>query len=248
MKVQFTKTIKSGNILEIYQYERAPHVSAAGRRPRVEKNADDKRHSAPQSRRIDNVMRAKRRFIRLVRANTAGDSKPAFLTLTMYSVTSLETASRIFGRFTERLKTANENPLRYFGVPEFQKRGAVHFHCLVWGLRDGLVENERDTRYLQNIWGYGYVDIIATDGSDKLAGYLAKYMSKGLLDVRLAGKRGYYCSSSVLRPLHFKTTQIANHTDLIWGVDKTLVHESRFMTEWLGEGRYYRYNLTPSVT
>jgi len=243
MKVGYTKVIKSGNLLEIYQYEKAPTLTYAHRRKRTPADAGDKRYSSPKPRRIDNVLRAKRKFIRLVRANCDGTSKPALLTLTMYAITPLSTASALYTTYARLLKKTFGSTLRYIGVPEFQRRGAVHFHVLVWGIPDQVVLNERDTRYLQNLWGYGYVDCVPTDGSSKLAGYLAKYMSKSLLDERIIGKRGYYANASVLRPLFFKTAVIADHTQVMWGVDKSLVHESVFMTEWLGSGRYYRYNL-----
>jgi len=244
MKVGYTKVIKSGNLLEIYQYEQAPAYSAAQRRRRKPKEESDKRYSDPKPRRIDNLIRSKRRFIRLVRANCGGDSKPALVTLTMLAIVSIELASPLFTSYAQLLKRTFGSSIRYIAVPEFQKRGAVHFHVLIWGLPDQVVYEERDSRYLQNLWGYGYVDCVPTDGSDKLAGYLGKYMSKSLLDERIAGKRGYYVSSQILRPLLFKTAIITDHTKLIWGVDKHLCHESAFMTDWLGAGRYYRYNLT----
>jgi len=247
MQVGYTKVIKSGNLLEIYQYEKAPISTYTHRRKRTQQTPDSGGHSAPKPRRLDNVLRSKRRFIRLVRANCGGADKPSLITLTMRSIVSLETANPLFTGWVRLLKSTFGDGIRYIGVPEFQKRGAVHFHVLVWGIPSEITVNERDSRYLQNLWGYGYVDCIATDGSDKLAGYLGKYMSKSLLDERISGKRGYYCSSNVLRPLHFKTTQVADHTALIWGVDKVLVHEAVFMTDWLGEGRYYRYNLIESV-
>jgi len=243
MKVGYTKLIKSGNLLEIYQYEQAPKVSSAPRRKRTPEAADSGGRSRSAQWRIGNAVRAKRRFVRLVRANINGSSKPAFITLTMHAITTLPEASICFTSFARLLSKTYGSSLRYIAVPEFQKRGAVHFHCLIWGIPESVIHEERDKRYIQNLWGYGYVDGILTDGSDKLAGYLAKYMQKSMSDERIGGKRGYYANSAVLRPVSFKTAIIADHTKLVWGVDKVLVHESSFMTDWLGAGRYYRYNL-----
>lgn len=243
--VEYTKVIHSGNTLEIYQYEKAPKVSANRTRKRIPKTPDSGGFEPPDSKRWDNIRRARKGFIRLVQANCAGDLKPALVTLTMRSVVEIPEASKCYTRFAQRLKKNHGPSIRYIGVPEFQKRGAVHYHILIWGLPDNVIQNERHTRYLQNCWGYGYVDCKATDGSPKLAGYLAKYMSKSMSDVRLLGKRAYNASANVLRPVLFKTAVVADYTKMIWGVDKEVLTDKEFGTEWLGRCRYRLIRLTP---
>jgi len=244
LNVGYTKVIKSGNIIEVYQYEKAPALRSYTRRRRhVQEKAADRGPVRPHKRRGDNLLRLRRGFIRLVRTNLVGDSNPAFLTLTMRSIVSLEAAAARYTRFAVRLKKAFGSDIRYIGVPEFQKRGAVHYHVLVWGIPPDVIVSERQERMIAALWGEGFVDCVLTDGSLKLAGYLGKYMTKSLLDERLGGKRAYYASRNILRPDRFKSAIILDHSQALWGVDNTLLHTAIFPTQWLGQGRYYRYQL-----
>jgi hypothetical protein len=74
-------------------------------------------------------------------------------------------------------------------VSEFQKRGAIHFHALVWGIPPSVVKAERHTRLVASIWGQGFTDMIETDGNSRLASYFAKYMKKAYLDPRMLKKK-----------------------------------------------------------
>jgi hypothetical protein len=276
----YFKGIKSGNIIETYKYEKTPQV--AKRRHRVPKTADNKRDCDSSKRREDNLRRLRKGFIRLVRSNCVGNINPTLLTLTMRECVSVSVANKCYAKWAWRLRNSLETKeaqaaFRYIGVPEFQKRGAVHYHVLVWGLPDEWVFNEtpyaawckkvfkqpklvrryvdwcferyldprtsRGSRYLQRLWGYGFVDCVPTDGSAALAGYLAKYMSKTMQDSRLNGKRAYNASRNVLRPVSFESPLFLENADVIWGVDSELVNEREFSTMWLGRCIYKRFNL-----
>jgi len=269
----YTKFIKSGDVIEIYQYEKDP--TSTGCRKRVQPETGVKRLRVARNRRPDNVRRLRRGFVRLVRANTTTDNPPALITLTMRAIVSIEEASPYLTVFFQTLRKNHGTGFRYIAVPEFQKRGAVHYHCLVWGLPDDIIFNEtpyvawckktyrqhslvrryvewcfeksfdpresRGTRYLQACWARGFVDCVPTDGSPKLAGYLAKYMSKAMQDERLGGKRAYYPSRNVLRPMLANTAQFLDHSKLIWGVDNELITSREFDTVWLGRCLYRMY-------
>lgn len=236
--MSYSKTIYSGNYLETYEYEKAPRITAR-RRKSVSKTQKQLRDTDIKPRSPANIRRLRKNFIRLVRSNLTGEVAPAFLTLTMLSIVGIETASGCFNQFSKILARQYGSSIRYIAVPEFQKRGAVHYHCLVWGLPDKVINDERDTRYLQRCWAYGYVDIIPTDGSPKIAGYMAKYMQKSMSDIRIRGKRAYNASRNVLRPVYFPSPQVVEMSDLIFGtVDKSVLTERTFDTEWLGRCRY----------
>lgn len=272
----YTKVIHSGDIVEVYQYEKEPKLTVHRKR---------KQRTAPESggplitreRRRDNLRRVRKGFIRLVRSNTSTTTAPALLTLTMHAIVDITTANACLNRFTKELKRRYGSSVKYIGVPEFQKRGAVHYHVLVWGLSDDIIFHEapyeawlkksfkqyklfrrfltwcferereprasRGTRFLQALWGYGYVDCVPTDGSSALAGYLAKYMQKTMHDPRLVGKRSYFYSRNILRPVFFKSTAILNYSKLILGGDIELLTERTFGTEWLGEAHYQRFKI-----
>lgn len=259
----YRKIIKSGKVVEVYSYEKAPKLEG---RPRtkskhpVREIPDDGRLSVITRKREDNIRRCKQRFIRLVRSNTGRADTNALITLTYAAVVDIETATRHFNQFTGILRKKLGNDFRYIGVPEFQKRGAVHFHVLYWGLPRELVDHEkphwpreenigrldkieRGTRFIQNCWAYGYVDCIPTDNSEKLAGYLAKYMSKAMYDERLLRKRAYYYSRNIYRPDSSTFGPYVNFINMKLEETATLITDRDFDTKWLGKANYKRYEL-----
>jgi len=132
--MNYIKFIKSGNLLEYFEYEKTPHVS---RKKKI--NTGRKKSS---SRRVDNVKRLKRQFVRIVRSNIEGVGVPVFFTFTMVEVVRIDVAYRLFTAFIQRFRKEFGADTRYIAVPEFQKRGAVHFHALIWGVPNLIVENE----------------------------------------------------------------------------------------------------------
>jgi hypothetical protein len=250
MSIEYTKAYLSGNFLEIYEYEKAPQV----RQYQVRKKRKDKSFvgdSIAFGRRIDNLRNTRRAFVRLVRSNLVGVDSPALLTLTMYEVVGIGQACDVFTRFVKMLRRNEGLCFRYIAVPEFQRRGAVHFHVLIWGIKNAIIEQERVCRYLQNIWQYGYVDCFATDGSGKLAGYLAKYMSKTVQDVRLCRKKAFMCSRNIMRPVSVSSAFSLGCLAEEQGFELStapVLHKSVSMTKWLGRSSYRLLNIAKEKT
>jgi len=231
----YYKVVQSGNIIETYAYEKTPVVITRRKKRRTYTND----LSTLSIRRKDNIWRYKKSFLRLVWANLRANDRPALFTFTMLEVVSLEEARHCWRGFVERLRGLQGSLWRFIVVPEFQKRGAVHFHALIWGLPHDLIENERSERTIQNLWGYGYVDCLFTDGSPLLAGYLAKYMSKGLQDVRLLRKKAYSASRNVLRPVFVSSSEAYSFIEEeVRGVDNSQIYQNSFDTMYLGRCHY----------
>lgn len=140
MIYEYQKAIFTGETLEVYQYERAPQVATGGK-PRGRK-ADSGRSGVAPEKRHDSIRRARRGFLRLVQANLSAKGAPAFLTLTFASNADLDTGLQCFREFNQRSKKEFGDSISYIAVPEFQKRGAVHFHVLIWGLDDKYILHE----------------------------------------------------------------------------------------------------------
>jgi len=242
----YEKIIKSGDVVEIWQYEKEPPEY----RPRKKS-----RYKNPRRYRR-NVSRARATFFRLVQANLGAGKIPAFLTLTMREIVSIRDGWKAFQAFGARVRRNYSGRLAYIAVPEFQKRGAVHFHCLVWGLTDEEIIRERTTRRIAELWGHGFIDLRSSDGSPKLAGYLAKYMFKAMWDERLSGAKSYSASRSLMRSVSLKSkTAVALveaeingdriNTDgtISLGVDNPLLPEKEreYSTEWMGKCNYKVY-------
>src|SRR5690606_15820961 len=101
-------------------------------------------------------------------SNLGGSSLPILATLTYRdNFTDLSGAYKHFSAFIQSLRHKFGKTFKYICVPEFQKRGAVHFHALFWGLPENLLSLERKSRTLATIWGKGFVYLKQTDGNEK---------------------------------------------------------------------------------
>jgi len=260
----YTKVVRAGDYLEIWKYEK--RLPIRRNNPRGER----KRRNRLAPRRPDNIRRLAKNFRRLVGANLVTGDAPALITLTMLQILPLETSRGIFSEFLIRARHRFGKGLRIIAVSEFQKRGAVHFHCLIWGLPYDLACSgkwvkagryrgkkryrfrhdceegalcERTTRSIQRLWQAGYCDAVKTDGSPKLAGYLAKYMQKALFDSRLRGEKSYSATRNVLRPMCVGSEAMDSELEEMLGVDNSPCNVHSFATQWLGRCNYQRFNL-----
>lgn len=246
---RYEKVVQSGDLIEVYEYERMPM-------PPIRKNKTKRDEEFMRFKRLlrgshkseRHVKRAVFNFCRKARA-TLVLGTPHMLTLTMVDTVDIATAYILFTEFGVRLRKVYGNSIAWITVPEFQKRGAVHFHTLIWNLPYDAHLTERDGRALQHLWSYGYVDCITTDGSPKLSGYLAKYMSKAMFDDRLFGKKAYSCSRNVMSPVSLKTKTSVAIFKKEFGIDQAENslqpdREREYETRWLGRARYRAYDAT----
>ena len=144
-KFSHIKIIISGNIIEIirfrdgFMYGQSPY-----------KKAEISRNTIKKPSSIENRQRsiedAQRRLKRLINAN-AGQWKdengkifmPIFLTLTFKeNITDVKKANYMFTKFKQRIDyeitKKKKSYLKYAGIIEFQKRGAVHYHVLFFNM------------------------------------------------------------------------------------------------------------------
>lgn len=228
----YVKIVKSGNYYESYLYEKEPNPPCfKGTKKRF---SDRLLYSYRRSK--QSASRARRSFIRLCRANLARKEPPALVTLTTRDSLGIASGYSCLKGFLSNIRRYFGSEVVYIAVPEFQKRGAIHFHILFWGLPSEVVKYERRDRVIQNIWALGYVDCVATDGSSKLAGYLGKYMSKSLSDARLLNKSSYYCSRNVMRPLSFSGNSFSTLPPEFFHTRQLTART--FETQWLGACSY----------
>jgi len=215
----YTKIVQSGTLVEVYQYEKSPPEYRQRKKSRFKNPKRYKR----------NVERSRSSFVRLVSSNLDRAYPPAFLTLTMRDVVTLREGWRAFTLFAQRAKYYFKGAVDFVAVPEFQERGAVHFHCIVWGLPEPLAcmrssqfyydrigkrkrvhlcppERlcEQHTRVIAALWSHGFVDCFETDASPELAGYMGKYFWKAMYDARLRGQKSYSASRSLCRSVHIR--------------------------------------------
>lgn len=218
------------------------------------------------SRRPDSVKRARKNLTRLIYANLYKSQPPFILTLTIYEVTTVSIAWKRYRDYLALLRRHYGHDFRVVSVLEFQERGAVHFHSLYFdfplkeiGCIGRYVKSlygrkktrfihecppgrqcERRTRHMQRMWLWGFSDSLVTDGSPKLAGYLAKYLQKAMLDERLRGEKAYSATRNALRPMHYASSTLHIFLPQLIPTGDPCV-DLTFDTKWLGKGRYKQY-------
>lgn len=237
------KLIISGDIAELYEYAKDINPNIRRRRSK-RSNRPNRAPGFSFQRRIDNQRKTRRAFIRTIATHLYRNGSPALLTLTFAEQVQFKIGIREWGNFIRLLRHRLDSDIQYAVVPEFQLRGTLHFHALVWGIKPSTIQRERLFRTLQNHWAYGFCDLRPTDGSPRLAGYLAKYMLKALYDVRLCREKAYYFSRGIMRPVLLNTkTQIAYTRRALSITGDNLVYTSKHDNMWLGEYRYSRYKI-----
>lgn len=233
----YTKAITYGDTLEIYEYEGdlSPH------RKREKENRHKPDVDEKYEKRKDNMMQAKRNFRRLVAANLSKE-KPLLISLTYEeNMQDISIGYKDFRSFIQALRYRFD--FKYIAVPEFQKRGAVHFHALFWGLPHDVLR-ERKTRLIAGIWAKGFVDIIETDGHGKLSSYLAKYMAKAFINRRLKNQKAYVSSRNIKRPVIESNALILPLLYQYVGESDKPVIDRKYETRRLGECRYRLFKIT----
>jgi len=255
----YAKMITYGKVVELYTYEKDLQYTGRIRRqvPRRAANTSvvagrdvTVRQEEPvKAKRPDNARRAALAFSRIIAANLEGSDNPLLASFTYReNQQSIEQGYKDWKSFIDNARAGMGSEFRYICVPEFQKRGALHFHALLWGVPQELAATERRTRLVARLWGKGFVDLINTDGNVKLAGYLAKYMTKSFLDPRFARKKAYRTSRNVKKPVTEKGILVSPYFlgDLQITPDLSTVAPSKdvtFDTQWLGKGRFRLFNL-----
>jgi len=262
----YTKVITYGNIAEVYVYEKYP--TSVGRKRKggvsdvldtasdVSCVADDREKpqaslKQPRPRQKGHARSAVMAFRRLVGANLGASTRPVFASFTYReNMEDIGRARKDWNAFAKSAKARYGDSFSYICVPEFQRRGAVHFHALIWGISEAEVIAERSTRVVAALWGQGYIDLVMTDGSQKLATYLSKYMAKNFMDSRLFGRKLYIASRNIQRPIIDKMAVLGQYfhgglegvPDLSTG---EVLRESEYQTQWLGRANYKRYLINP---
>jgi hypothetical protein len=223
------KLVKSGSLLEIYVFGREIFL---GGRPRKRNKLED--DVAPIKISINKASaedilkassrRAKKKIKRLIHANcfawlkeNGKYYKPVTLTLTFTeNIQDLKTANYEFTKFIRRLnyevnkiegREAKAANLKYIGVFEIQKRGAIHYHLIFFNLPyiNDIYNKLRD------IWGLGRINVGGKKKSlisvnnqtqlKKIIDYFIKYIQKSVFDNNHKHQKKYIASKNLKQPV-----------------------------------------------
>lgn len=186
--LRWCKAVETPSTVEVWEYS-----SPVGRMlPDGSEDAQEERKGEREGRSTaeyyDAAKRRERHYkgvrweiARLIDCNF--DASTKFLTLTFaQNVTDIKAANREFSKFMRRLNRSvyksDSTLLRYLAVWERQKRGAIHYHVVLFGFP------YMPKRELQAVWGHGFVKVnrIAVDQRMNVGRYISKYFSKDVED------------------------------------------------------------------
>ncbi len=200
------------------------------------------------------ICRTRTNIRRLVNANPHLNQ---FLTLTFnFSVPTLEKANRLFHLFIMRMTKAFPG-FQYICVNEFQgdrnfrtgelkpEGGSVHYHLLCnFGPKDTSKEAvfAWERKFAVKWWRNGFVKIVPVQQVTNLGAYFCKYLSKDMFDKRMFGKKKFFCSRSLQRPIELTGDKALRFFEKF--VKSTQpVFEKTFSSEYTGEVNYAAYSL-----
>ena len=237
------KLVKSGNVIEIYKYEKGLFkggVNKMGRAGNGSTTEDEKEKNREVS-----LFRARRNLRRIVNANVnqwGDDVTSKFLTLTFKdNVNDLDKANYEFRQFIKRLNYKVYGKkcsyLKYTVVPEFQKRGAVHYHVIFYNLPYTKAD------VIEEVWGNGFIKINKIDNIDNVGAYICKYLTKNNVDSRLEGRKSYFNSRGLKKPIEVFLDELE-----IKKIKKSLpreamIYKAEFENEFVGKIDYEQYNI-----
>lgn len=242
------KVIVAGNVIELYEYEKEIRtgkdsdmdkpVGRKGKRKEGLEWIDEDAKATREKNRADALQRARKNLRRLINANVdAWGERVKFFTLTFKeNVQDIKMANYEFKKFRQRLEYHLGLKLKYVAVIEFQKRGAIHYHMIMFNMP--YVPHAD----LERIWGHGFVKVNAIDEVDNVGAYVTKYMTKDNDDERLKGEKCYFSSRGLIKPAE----EIIKKEDLNAlreALSPNKVYENTFDSEHLGLISYQQYNL-----
>ena len=225
------KAFICGDVIDVYSYE-VPNVYGI----QSGKNQSGKKSGSVKSE--GNLNRSKKNLRRLINANVTGHD--LFITLTYESnMLDIDKGKNDVKNFVKRWnyerKKENKESLKYVYVAEFQKRGAVHFHCLFFNV--GYIANKD----LRDLWGHGFVRVNKIDDVDNVGAYVVKYMQKDMIDIRLSSKDLYGRSRGLKSPIEINNP--LEVCQLLEDNAKHIVYNSVFSNEYKGEINFCQINL-----
>jgi len=189
------KIIVCGNYIEHFQYEKPVYWGFQN----IQKN---KKRNEKRERSNLSINRARQKLYKIILSNVDENQKHKnlFLTLTFKkNVKDFKTANYEYKKFIQRFYTIF-GKYKYIVVPEFQKRGAIHYHILLFN----VPYIEKLNHKLSNLWKNGYTEVKAIKDIKNISAYVSKYIRKGFFDKRLGSNKAYFCSKSCIYPQEWK--------------------------------------------
>lgn len=129
--------------------------------------------------------------------------------------------------------------LAYLTVLEFQERGAVHYHTVLFNMP--YVKRLYDRA--KKLWPHeGTVNFELKKDINQIKNYVAKYVTKSIEDERLRGVRSYFHSQNLLIPEIFRNQTFIESLQPEFPVEHKKF-ENEFKHEYYESMKYIKYEL-----
>jgi hypothetical protein len=233
------RVIVSGEMMEFYEYEKPIMKDYKDDRKTGRKTQGATTEETKAENRLKTLRRDRTAVRRFINANiSAWGEYPKFITLTFAeNVTDLRSANYEWKKVRQRLEYEVGKKLEYLAVPEFQKRGAVHYHVILFNMP--YVPHT----LLVEIWGKGQIWINAIEHVTNVGAYVTSYMTKDADDSRYIGEKRYFRSRGLVKPLVIEDKKIIE--PMLADMDsRAKVFEAEFVSEYTGKVQYSQFNYT----
>lgn len=211
------KIVSCGNYFQVYQYFAKKLISDKNLEKKssisnmvevVKKESEEFGYKEIEEK---NIKRSKLNLQRLIKSNE--EKFKVFITLTFEeNMLDIKQANKLLSKFLNNMKNRYFSDLCYICIPEFQKRGAIHYHLITNIDYDNLKLLSKEEKKIWdkrkkkwqifktcNYWKNGFSSVIKLENIN-IVGYLSKYMTKDI-DNRLFGFRRYTYSQNLVHPL-----------------------------------------------
>lgn len=235
--VMYRKTVITGGIVEVTEYQILNVVGKGGHRPGIGTCSEENYKKHQRTR--------KNRVRQLVATNFDKGSK--FHTFTFadtedFDVRDVQQCNAEFRKFILRLRRRYKG-FNYIAVIEFQDRngrGAVHYH-MISDLP--FIEHSK----MMELWGLGGVRVNRIKHVDNVGAYVVKYMVKDIQDERLRGEQAYLRSRGLQEPIEVCSWRLEDKEvlDDVSNLlkEKSPSYYSEYESEHAGLIKYYQYNM-----
>lgn len=241
------KVVKCGDYIQLYFFDKIKSKSSEDAKEKtfnIKSIDTDNLYKVPSNEPkailLSNAIRSNLACQRIAKTNR--NSWESFITLTFEeNITDINKANKLFHSWVTNIRKLKPD-FKYLAVPEFQKRGAVHYHILSnLGLTDKDIILEQqikkgkavncDTLYDVKFWKKGFVRVDFIKGDyKKIYGYICKYMTKDI-DNKLFGKKRYFFSQNLKKPT-IEFLNLSNNRDFEYFKslmkDKNLEYQSTY--------------------
>jgi len=214
----------AGNYLKLSRYEKSIMIGNRKSREKDEEKEIEKYESEKLTKeeiRKKSLQRAKQKIFDLVYANAWHWKKrngkpylPIFITFTFRkNIDELDYANKKFRDFIRRFGYSirgKETFLKYLTVVEFQERGAIHFHTVFFNLPFVDRIYDKTLEMWRQCVGEGSVRIESVYSELGIIIYLSEYLTKSINDDRLGGRKSYFASKGLKKPITISFEELVN--------------------------------------